>query len=114
MKGLRARFLLSAALCLAPSAGFGEGTSVFPKHDDRPSLYYQHPKYQCPKLSLDCGRRPGSWIEFKPLDPKYEKNAITLRFGERSESSPSKIEVQIGNALQTALFVAALIVTFAL
>ncbi|HBL18421.1 MAG: hypothetical protein A2X36_14375 [Elusimicrobia bacterium GWA2_69_24] len=64
----------------------------------------------CPKLDLLC--RPVRWgdaVEFKAAAPRFQENAITLRFGARTEPSPSKIEVQVGSFLKTALFVAALV-----
>ncbi len=107
MKGWTARILL--AVFLAPSAlAAGEFSLT--------ELRYRLPAPCYSKLDLNvrCGGYKGSggWIEFKAADPRFEKNAITLRFGGPSPDSPSKIEVQIGSFLQTALFVAALVVTF--
>lgn len=66
------------------------------------------------KLSLDCGMRPYRWIEFKSADQRYQQNAFTIRFGNSNQNSPSKIEVQVGNFLSKALFIAAVVVTFLL
>lgn len=68
------------------------------------------------RLDLMCGDpvARGSWIEVRPADPRFDRNAITIRLGGRSRRSPSKVEVQVGSFLQRALFLAAVLTTFVL
>lgn len=70
------------------------------------------PEPVCPKLSLICRRRSfGDWVELRPMDQRFRDKgyATVVRFGARTESSPSRWEVQIGGILNNALFLAALI-----
>jgi hypothetical protein len=76
--------------------------------------------YGCLKSKLDLVCGPGSsrrWIEFKPLAPRFERNAVTIRFGGSTKGSPSKLEFQLGrwgNWANSALFIAAIVATFLL
>ncbi|MBI4055995.1 MAG: hypothetical protein HY399_00400 [Elusimicrobia bacterium] len=45
----------------------------------------------------------------KWADPRFERNAITFRFGNSNPYAPSKLEIQIGNVLHATLFLVALI-----
>lgn len=113
MRAWKASLLLLAGLGLwAPALSAGEA-DFSSKLKWRSSLYCQE---DCARSKLDLlrGSKAGSWLEFKTADPRYEKNAITIRFGGPSPNSPSKVEVQIGSVLQNVLFLAALITTFIL
>lgn len=84
---------LSLALLLAPPAAAGELSGP------------------CSKLDLLCGDAGHKirWMEFKPAEGRYKRNAVTLRFGDRSAASASQLEVQVGGVMQRALFLAAVV-----
>ena len=49
------------------------------------------------------------------MEPRFEKNALTVRFGGSTKQSPSKVEVYLGrfsNWAQSALVIAALVCAF--
>jgi len=101
------RLFLLALLC-APMTVSGA--------EIRSSLFSQQPP-SCVRGKLDLSCTPGSgarWVEFQKSDPRFEHNAVTVRFGARTKESPSKLAVQFGKFANTALFIAALIVTFLL
>lgn len=102
---------LVAALLLAPlSARADDSTEVVLNF--RAPLTARSAPTLCGrgKLDLPCPTEGGGrWIQVRRADPRFERNAVTIRFGPPSRDSPSRVEVQVGSLLHRALFIAALV-----
>lgn len=68
------------------------------------------------KLDLICSepRRPDRLIVVREAEPRFQGNAVTVRFGGEKKKGEPSLDVQIGSWLQRALFIAAVVTTFIL